>query len=312
MTSLSKFGNRSVVYIHRTAKDFLATPNIRDNFIGKYRGGIYHATIGLLKGNVLYLKHCMRPLPDSKPKIMMLEPPTTILIEKLQGIFKRSMWLARKAELETHNPQIKALDELRRFLSCFLSPSQHLRFIASAATELYSSLRNINLMLDNTERRHNHDYLSIAIICGLNLYLEANLGNRVEILKGKHSKPYLGYALRFSKNSIRGDQKYDLKTISILLDHGGNPNLQYDYEYYASGKSTPWQLILSRFWEFSLASDPLSKHFIADHFRLEAEGTSILGPSIWTQLFMLMLRHGADPQAKKSTRSAANAAFIDL
>jgi hypothetical protein len=180
---LKEFGNRRVGYIHRTAKDFLATPDMRDKFIWKYQGHIYHTPARLLKGNILYLKHYMQLPPDSKPKIMMRRPTTTTVMRKLQGVFKRSMWLARKAEFETHNPQLEALDELQSFLCCFLSSSQHRWFITWAATELYSSpSSDISPEVSNNERRHNHDYLSIAVICGLNLYLETKFGDEVEIL----------------------------------------------------------------------------------------------------------------------------------
>jgi hypothetical protein len=115
----------------------------------------------------LYLKHCMKDCVGSD-----------LVRQGLDGIFKRTMWLALKAELETGRVQAEILDELERVTINFESDD-----LPDPKDQLPHTFDWSSLMptaLDNEASRMHQlrqcvDYISVIISWGLNLYLEWKL-----------------------------------------------------------------------------------------------------------------------------------------
>jgi hypothetical protein len=264
------FGNRQIRYIHRTARDFLATREFQITPIGKYQSTTFHPAISLMRSNILFVKHCIKYNKEDWYR------------QKLESIFKRTMWLAHRAERETGLVQAEVLDEFERVMINFkrLLPLSNNNGVS--CTKFWSSLMPTALKWQFV------DYLSVIISWGLNLYLERKL-----VSVENSGKPYLDCLLRMPQSTLlRG---WDVKTVSILLAHGGNPNFAYNHGAPGEKLSTPWQAMLLEIWKKGQG------RAIDSTYQNDVSGKNIFTiPEILGQLFELLLRNGADPHAKSA------------
>jgi hypothetical protein len=89
--------------------------------------------------------------------------------------------------------------------------------------------------------------------------------------------------------------RWDVKTVSILLAHGGNPNFAYNHGAPGEKLSTPWQDMLLQMWKMDRG------RAIDFTYRNDVSGKDIFTLlEILGQLFELLLRNGADPHAKSA------------
>jgi hypothetical protein len=269
---LGEFGNSKVQYIHRTARDFLNTLDAEKTPIGKFCSTMHHAPTRLLKANVAYIKSCFK-LSDND------------ISPKLTPHIRRTMWLASKAELETGHDEFEVLQEMQCAITKILSPP--VPWIHSVAPE--GSPDSRFEMLEGWQ----DDFVSLAIMWGLNRYLSKALGKGNKLLGEKRGRPYLDYALPIHPNTgWRYQGRCDLETIRLLLQYGCNPN-----QVFEEGAS-PWQYFLSsvhiglleeNFW---VRAEDFEVYFRVGGARPNTSCSTYLG-----SLFELMLKHGADPYA---------------
>jgi hypothetical protein len=166
---LSEFGNLKVQYIHRTARDFLDTLDAQKMPIGKFRSTTHHVPTQLLKANVAYMKSCFELSRDKVDNLVFLTP-----------IIKRTMWLARKAEREPRHDEFEVLKEMERVLTKFFSPPVS-----------WSDFMAVDKSFDVAVRGGlwQDDFVSLAIMWGLNRYLAKALGKGDRSIEEKKGRP---------------------------------------------------------------------------------------------------------------------------
>jgi hypothetical protein len=264
-TFLEGLGNRTIQYIHRTAKDFLELDDA-----GKRPAWIHpvvtdQINLRMMRANVMYLQSCVQ----GNEFIERME-------DFLRPFIRRMMWLAYEAEQETscHNAEI--LDA----------------FEVSAGRLFGSSIKWGDIvsreLIGSNKEGWCDDFLSLVIVWRLNLYLGKKLGTGNEVLNAKKARPYLDYALHYTGEE-RWEDNWDLRTISTLLEHGGDPNLPFSTIKQGLGpyhESLPYILTNSTPWQAVLYAIDL--HLCSGNEKV----ISLLVP-----LFGLMLSHGADPDA---------------
>jgi NACHT domain len=256
------FGNREIQYIHRTGRDFLVPDRSSKKPSWIYPVITDEIPVRIMRSNVIYLKALVQG---------------NAFIERrrkfLNRLVVRMMWLAYKAEQETSHHHAEILDAFKDSAGqLFGSSSEWMgKFIGSIESD------------EDSRRSWCTDFLCLAIVWGLNLYLDCKLGQGTEVLEAKRGRPYLDYALRYIGDKEGREEQWDLKTISILLDHGGDPNLHcnlcIDPRNHYLTQSTPWEAVL---YKVSLHRSTMTTEIFS----------SLLAP-----LFELMLSHGADPHA---------------
>ena len=204
----------------------------------------------------------------------------------LRPFIGRMMWLAYEAEQETscHNAEI--LDAFEVSVGQLFGSSISWGDIVSRE------------LIGSNKKDWCDDFLSLAIVWKLNLYLGKKLGAGKKVLNSKKGRPYLDYALRYTGEE-HWEDNWDLRAISTLLEHGADPNLPFStikletsqyFEYlpYISTSSTPWQAVL---------------YAIDLHL---CSGDEKIISSLLVPLFELMLSHGADPDATTSPNVRRN------
>lgn len=261
----SLHGNRSVHYIHRTAREFLRPQHSQKWPIWIHPAIADKIPVRMMRADLIHLK-----------AIVHSSTPST----KAHSL-RRIMWLAHEAEREKSYQYAEILDTLaeidpiRDFVCIHWTPS----------SERDNILRHICIIENPTD--WSNDFLSIAISWELNFYVEQKLGSGKGAFKAKRGRPYLDYVLRRSYYDWE-EVDWNLKTISVLLEYGGDPN-----QYYCVSKqqqqqrkilvrSTPWEAVIHTAHVLCLRfNDQIFKEVVAP-------------------LFELLLSHGADPRISYS------------
>jgi hypothetical protein len=199
-------GNRPVQYIHRTARDLLApeSPQTRPPWV--CRSLADDIPVRMMRANVVFLQSCFR-----KADL------TETLYEFLNSFIESTMWLACMAEREKSYHHEEILDTFAENVGRLLdSPTGWAgNFISNEGFDT------------NSKRNWCNDFLSLAVVWQLDLYVDKKLAQDNTVLEAKKGRPYLDYALRYMSKDGRPEDFWDLKTITVLLEHGGNPNLHY-------------------------------------------------------------------------------------
>jgi hypothetical protein len=286
---LGEFGNLKVQYIHRTAKDFLDTLDGQKTPIGKFRSTMYHVPTRLLKANVAYIKSCVKLNSHSRDELTLLTP-----------IIKRTMWLTNKAELETGHDEFEVLRDMECTLTKLLGPS-----IPWSNFMAIDESSGVHSSPGGRIPGRDDDFVSLAIMWGLNRYLAKALGEGNKLQNDKKGTPYLDYAIpKFP--GPRFKQKWDLATIRLLLQYGCNPNQAFN-------EISPWQYVLSivqgkcSTQDFAVDAKDFEIYFRHDGIRPKTLCLTYLGSP-----FELMLNHGADPDAHMMPFFAQNPKYISV
>jgi hypothetical protein len=199
-----------VEYIHRTARDFLATRESKTIPILKHRSTTFNPATNLVRANVLYLKH-MQDLVRN--------------FDYLDDLFKGTMWLAHKAESETGHVQEEVLDELERVFINFKKHQHPLHIVGLSNKISWTLLMPAVLDRDQETFLQYDDYISVAISWGLSLYFERKLGNGTGFLNKKRGMPYSDYIERTPR--ISPDEK---ARILALLNNMKAAKMEHQYK----------------------------------------------------------------------------------
>jgi len=194
-----------ISYLHRTVRDHLEKPKIRDllerqtTFEHK---DPYHASSAIFKAHVLILKAFH----------------ATDLTETWTLVEDGLAW-ARRAEQDTGTSHPALLDEFYRI-------AHHLWTTKRSFKTSYSPLYDFFIKQQSA--------LTLATQCGLDRYLDAKLPH---IKKDETHTTLLNIALT---PRIENDYLVNLKVVSTLLSHGANPNARL-----AESPKSLWQHVLS-------------------------------------------------------------------
>ena len=110
------------------------------------------------------------------------------------------------------------------------------------------------------------------------------MGSGNKVLEAKRGRPYLDYASRYIDDLGQPEDQWKPRTMSILLQHVGNPNLRYSISDQSRvAESTPWEAVLY----ITLACHGLIDEQIVS--------------TLLTPLLELTISHEADPDAATSS-----------
>jgi hypothetical protein len=131
------------------------------------------------------------------------------------------MWLASKAELETGHDEVEVLRDMECALTKLLGPSVPWSYFMPVDM---SSGNWVTVLTSEKKHHWQDDFVSLAILWGLNRYLAKALGKGNKLLE-KKGRPYLDYAIpKVPSPGLLTHGRWDLDTIRLLLQHGRNPN----------------------------------------------------------------------------------------
>jgi hypothetical protein len=216
----TRFGNRRLQYIHRSAKEFLDLKET--NALLKSAMALSHdPKISLLWSALqrirIYRPEQSRPMVDRTPK------------NDLLCLADSALLMARGIQDEGKPCPVELLDLLDYNMQGKQS-QQEFSWVTDAMSELYS-------YHSRYEKPHNYisetseivwldphfedDFLSLAVIYGLLDYVESKIKEQPFIVKQKRGRPYLDYALAsHNKSSV----DVHPKIVQMLLRAGANPD----------------------------------------------------------------------------------------
>jgi hypothetical protein len=196
--------NRNLSYLHRTVRDFLEVPQVWSRILGPTRESDFNPYVSLLQSGVLFLKFVL--LPTAQPRIRFVEG---------------TLYYAYQAEFETRRAEVFLLDELDQVMQ---RSNGSLYFWG--ATEEF------------TGQNPQHDFLALAIRCGLYHYVAHKIESQPDIVGKREGCPLLRYAVRREIGLI-GDRRLSSRIVELLLHNGSRPNQIYDGD-------SAWDLIQRR------------------------------------------------------------------
>jgi len=151
----------------------------------------------------------------------------------------------------------------------------------------------VTVLTSEKEHHWQDDFVSLAILRGLNRYLAKELGKGNKLLV-KKGRPYLDYAIpKVPSPGLLTHGRWDLDTIRLLLQHGCNPNQVFEDD------TSPWQYVLTIVQtrlsaeDFSVEAEDPESYFRVDGIRPQTSCSTYLG-----SLFELMLKYGGDSYAR--------------
>jgi len=265
---LQERGNMRVEYIHRTARDFLDTPETRTKILKATEDTGFEPHVALFRSNILLLKTCCFT--------------TSQQWGWDRGAFAEyTMELARAAESATEQLSIELLYELDRVaglgwetfkVSPEYDPTDHV------TSESDCWVDQIFHGYDRPYPWHD-DFLSLAITYGLRSFVACKLLAGHRVVKQKKGRPYLDYAI---KNTLDNPVIVDPTMVALLFRYGANPNQM------AGPIWTVWQdFLLETIGNLSTSIDHIATQ---------------------VQIFELFLKHGADPNTFCETYDKWNTA----
>ncbi|KAG4428862.1 hypothetical protein IFR05_015654 [Cadophora sp. M221] len=249
----SRFGNRRLQYVHRSAKEFPDLEETKAVFQKKIPAG-YDPKISLLWSAIqrirIYEPEPYRPLVDRSAKndILCLADSALLLAQGIQQEGK-----------ECPHELLDILDITMRSRYS----NQSIPWVTEAMYKLYSYHSRYRKPYSKDEAGHTvlksnatDDFLSLAIIYGLLDYVQLKITRDPLLVKQKKGRPYLDYALTAHKNP---SVNLNPRVVQVLLNAGAEPN-EYcptiysipECEESASGRYidfgyttwTPWQSTL--------------------------------------------------------------------
>jgi hypothetical protein len=250
-----------VVYLHRTARDFLEEGENWDTIVQHNTDKSFHPCTALLRSSVGFLK-LVNDFESPLPCKAYLEDWSGRAPEsdrKWSAIFQGLLY-AYWIDLETGDAQETLLDELNQ-----IATSQHTS--CSSLDEHWSSHSPLNLKGQHVGWQDS--FISNAIQYGLYSYVSRKLAKDPDLIKKKRGMPLLDYGIYLAPSNIEFETR--TKIVTLLLEHGALPNKSF------KGLSA-WQLALG------LASKRLQSN----------NDTS----RTWLIIITEFVIHGADPLAK--------------
>ena len=243
---LHPFCGYRVAFLHRTVRDYLIAPRLRNMLSGWATKG-FDATSTLCKAHLA--------------QIMSLPWPSEAM--QRQGVVKEFfrlvnefMYYASKLEREKGLSNIALINALDHAASAYWERSDDVSDLS-----LYSSLPEsgvlhwTNLELDLRRRdaseRGEKTFLAKTVECSLKLYVTKILDSEPQLLQEKRGRPLLDYALRPRVFQRHGKTigSIDPDMVRLLLLHGADPNQMISiYNTRKSDRITVWAFFLWRIW----------------------------------------------------------------
>jgi hypothetical protein len=252
-----------VVYIHRTAKDFLDRPDVWNTILSHTSKEKFDPCTALFRANVAFLKGLDNL--TQIPRCLAFKPGRKFDMNPEWVLVYRTILYGA---LVNENDAIELFEELDQIMA-----ERH-KF-CRAWTEHWIDHSPLAHTTDITHRENSS--LSLAIEGGLFFYVKHRLKQQFDIAHRKAGRPLLEYAV--DSRHIRLVLPSRVKIVSLLLQHGCSPN-----SYFRGG--TTWQTAL-----YQAISDCHLLH--TRKCRIGAKDTS----SLWLEVITYLVQHQADPDA---------------
>ncbi|KAL2074300.1 hypothetical protein VTL71DRAFT_8078 [Oculimacula yallundae] len=211
-------GNRTVHYLHRTAKDFIELANSEDE-IWNSQG--YDADPSLLWSAIQKMEIC-------KLEMVVNKGAATHLLD----VTKSALMLAIYTELRGKTCQTELLDLLD--ICC---QGKHTQLGCSIMTIIMYELHHNHPCYDQPPKYFTmsvdthqlddtlgDDFLSLAIVCGLDSYARSKIVNEPTLVKKKLGRPYLDYALTTCDQELLHLRPSIIPMLEMLLEAGASPD----------------------------------------------------------------------------------------
>jgi hypothetical protein len=254
-----------VQYLHRTVKDYLDQPDVRQTITAKTETLDFDPNALLLRSCVLQLKTSQVgtavPIPDNLWCCMSL-----------------GLEYSRQAELYQNSSYISLLDQLDFLMNQLLEPRKSSYPGHWARFYLLGNERPLDW--DDTTT-------ALAVEYGLCSYLRYKFRQSSQNLCEKLGRPLLDYAVSPKPRK----QRYGIcpDAVSILLQYGADPNKKYL-------KTTPWENALAFAYSLQFRESWLG----SNNQRKQPKRSEVM---ILLSLFKKFVDHGANPNGKCVVRS---------
>jgi len=259
-----------VVYIHRTARDFLEQPRIWSKVETWSGKSICDPWVLLLAGRVLRLKFITSNMEDKFGDVQLVQGS---IDPRPWPVIRDALSFASHRLDEMLTFRISLLDEMdRTMLIHWATWVKKERTVDSWPDKIFES----PLMTYD----HQSSMLSLAVQAGLIDYVRDKTEHDLDLIKKKPGRPLLDYTLSCESVCELASEEM----VAYLLTHGASPNQRFN-----PGNRTPWENALLLFSErlVSLRST-----------RFEIRPNQFEGFLLkWVRIYTLLVQHGADPNA---------------
>ena len=251
-----------VGFLHRTVRDYLIAPRMREMLSG-WAAKEFDATTSLCRAHIAQVMSLPWPCEA-------MQRPS--VVKELFRLVNEFMYYASKLELEKGLSDVALINALDHAASTYWERSNDV-----SESSLYSSSPELgvvhwtNLELDlrrrNVSERGKKTFLAKTVECGLKLYVTKILDAQPQLLRQKRGRPLLDYALRTRVvESGRPNVDHALRTrvverrgrtigsvdpdmVRLLLLRGANPNQMITiYNTKNGDRITVWAFFLWKIW----------------------------------------------------------------
>ncbi|TAQ86208.1 hypothetical protein B7494_g5468 [Chlorociboria aeruginascens] len=259
--------DRKVAYLHRTAKDFLESPEIRKKILTISPPG-FNPHVSILNSYLLLIK----TLPPDKVS-------RTTFWQMIQDFLE----FAAVSELAMETPLTKCLDELDKTISEIFRD-----FKLCGENHHWTTTR-----WTSADSKHEVGFLSLAAEYNLKLYIRSKLELGIPVFELGEGRPILDYIIEDSRiypslcePPASGNWALpSLRLIKILLDRGEDPNSHFK-------NSTTWARVLKEASKITSEGsiDDAQKNLILLH---------------WAEIVEVFISHEADPLINRDSPMAS-------
>ena len=263
---LHPFCGYRVGFLHRTVRDYLIAPRIREMLNG-WAAKDFDATTSLFRAHLAQIMSLPWPCEA-------MQRPS--VVKEFFRLVNGFMYYASKLEREQGLSDVALINTLDHAASTYWERRNDVSELSLDSSSPESRVMHwTNLELDLRRRdaseRGEKTFLAKTVECGLRLYVTKVLDAQPQLLRQKRGRPLLDYALRpiVVQRHSRVIGSVDPNMVQLLLLRGANPNQMISiYNTEKSDRITVWAFFLwkiwldAKFWEYT----PDNPHWIEELF----------------------------------------------
>ena len=243
---LHPFCGYRVGFLHRTVRDYLVAPRMR-NMLNEWAAKGFDPTSTLCKVSLAQIMTLPWPCEA-------MQRPS--VVKESFRLVNEFMYYASILEREKGLSDVALIDGVDRAVSTYWQRRNDVSELSLNSSLPESGLLHwTNLELDLRRRdaaeRGEKTFLAKTVECNLKLYVSKILDSQPQLLREKRGRPLLDYALRprVVKRHGRILGSVDPDMVRLLLLHGADPNQMIKiYNTRKSDQITVWAFFLWRIW----------------------------------------------------------------
>ena len=252
---LHPFCGYRVGFLHRTVRDYLIAPRMR-NMLNGWAAKRFDATLTLCKAHLAQIMALPWPCEA-------MQRPS--VVKESFRLVNEFMYYASKLEREKGLSDVALINAVDHAASAYWERRNDVSELSLNSSLPESGLLHwTNLELDLRRRdaaeRAEKTFLAKTVECNLKLYVSKILDSQPQLLREKRGRPLLDYALRprVVKRHGKTIGSTDPDMVRLLLFHGADPNQMISiYNTRKSDRITVWAFFLwkiwldAKFWEYT-------------------------------------------------------------